>query len=89
MFINLNSNEILSINKWQYNKVRVCKTYQTNKTMSNGGGVNATGGTIENCIIKGNTATNGSGIYARGEMMIKIHTFQTISTKSNWILTTK
>lgn len=71
MFINLNSNEILSINKWQYNKVRVCKTYQTNKTMSNGGGVNATGGTIENCIIKGNTATNGSGIYARGEMMIK------------------
>lgn len=39
--------------------------------MSNGGGVNATGGTIENCIIKGNTATNGSGIYARGEMMIK------------------
>lgn len=79
-FVNFNSNEISSVNKWQYNNVRVCKTYRPTNTKNNGGGINATGGTIDNCIIKGNTAANGSGVYARGNVTI---TNSTISENIN------
>ena len=62
---------INKMNIWQYNKIRGVRYYTAEDGAGKGGGVYATAGSrIECCLITNNNSSLGSGIYARGEVIL-------------------
>lgn len=71
--INFETEDIQKINIWQYNLIRGVRYYNYNSTpeTGKGGGVYALEGSrIEGCLVTENQASGGSGIYARGAVVI-------------------
>jgi hypothetical protein len=63
--------EVRPTNEWQYNLLWPVSCYVYTIQGSNGGGINASNGAvIENCIVRNSSATYGSGIYARNQVVI-------------------
>jgi hypothetical protein len=71
-YADFNNNCINKLNVWQYNKIRGIRYYTAiDEGDGKGGGVFAIAGSrMEGCLITNNTAALGSGIYARGDVVI-------------------
>lgn len=71
MIADFRCHEIRPANQWQYCRIRPSRSYELTSANSYGGGIYATGGVIERCVLQYNKSTYGSGIYARGNVIIK------------------
>ncbi len=70
-YANFKNEDIRKVNAWQYNRIRGIRYYDFVSSDGKGGGISAlTGSRIEGCLITENQAVWGSGIYARGNVIM-------------------
>lgn len=74
-YANFGTMSLNSINALQYNRLRPMRAFLLNVGAGHGGGIYATSGArIEGCLVYGNTAAEGTGVYTIGNVPIHYST---------------
>jgi predicted outer membrane repeat protein len=82
-YANFGSMSINSINALQYNRLRPMRAFLLNVGAGHGGGIYATtGARIEGCLVYGNTAAEGTGVYTIGNVPVH-YTTVAVNTQSS------
>lgn len=70
-YVHFGNETIEKVNVWQYNQIRGIRYLDVTTSDGKGGGVySLAGGKVEGCLITDNYAASGSGVYARGEVVL-------------------
>lgn len=74
-YANFGTMSLNTISALQYNRLRPVRTFLLNVGAGHGGGIYATSGArIEGCLVYGNTAAEGTGVYTIGNVPIHYST---------------